>query len=91
MFFVAYSGLLYPACHPNEWDVPESVRSVVVNPSIWRKQTSRPQTTRISSTKERGRHHQQVCSNYRQVGHNRVNCTNIDPETRAKICIGAKQ
>ena len=36
----AYSGLLYLVCHPNEWDVPESVRSVVVNPSIWRKQAS---------------------------------------------------
>ena len=27
----AYSGLLYLVCHPNEWDVPESVRSIVVN------------------------------------------------------------
>ena len=31
----AYSGLFYPICHPDEWDVPESVRSVVVNPLIW--------------------------------------------------------
>ena len=30
-----YSGLLYLICHPDEWDVLESVRSIVVNPSIW--------------------------------------------------------
>ena len=29
-----YSGVLYPVCHPDEWDVPESVRSIVVNPPI---------------------------------------------------------
>ena len=34
---VAYSDLLYPVCHPDEWDVLESVRSVVVNPLIWQK------------------------------------------------------
>ena len=66
-------------------DVPESVRSIVVNPPIWQKQTCRPRTTRIPSAGERGRRRHQVCSNYRQVGHNRVNCTNIDdsPETGA--------
>ena len=31
----AYFGLLYPVCHPNEWDVLESVRSIVVNLPIW--------------------------------------------------------
>ena len=84
-FIAAYSGLLYPVCHPDEWDVSESVRSVVVNPPIWRKQAGRPRTTRIPSVGERGRRRHQVCSNCRQVGHNRVNCTNIDdsPETRA--------
>ena len=81
----AYSGLLYPVCHPDEWDVPEFVRSLVVNPSIWRKQAGRPRTTRIPSAGEKGRHRHQVCSNCRQEGHNCVNCTNIDysPETRA--------
>ena len=80
-----YSGLLYPICHPDEWDVPESVKSIVVNPLIWRKQAGRPQTTRIPFAGERGRCRHQVCSNCRQVGHNRVNCTNIDdsPVTRA--------
>ena len=34
-----------------------------------------------ASCRERERHRHQVCSNYRQVGHNRVNCTNIDLET----------
>ena len=33
-FVAAYSGLLYPVCHPDEWDVSESVRSIVVNPPI---------------------------------------------------------
>ena len=79
----AYSSLLDPVYHPDEWDVPESVRSVVVNLSIWRKQVGRPQTTRIPSIGEKGRRRQQVCPNYRQVRHNRVNGTNIDPETRA--------
>ena len=73
-----YSGLLYPVCHPDEWDVPESVRSIVVNPPIWRKQAGRPRSTRIPSAGERGRRRHQVCSNCRQVGHNRINCTNID-------------
>ena len=49
MLVAAYSGLLYPVCHSDEWDVPESVRSIVVNPSIWRKQAGRPRTTRIPS------------------------------------------
>ena len=77
--------LLYPVCHLDEWDVLESVRSIVVNPPIWRKQASRPRTTRIPSAGERGRRRYQVCSNCRQVEHNRVNCTNIDnsPETGA--------
>ena len=78
MLVATYSGLLYPVCHPNEWDVLESVRSIVVNPPIWRKQAGRPRTTRIPSAGERGRCCHQVCSNCRQVGHNRVNCTNID-------------
>ena len=73
-----YSGLLYPVCHPDEWDIPESVRSIVVNPPIWRKQVGRPRTTKISSVGERGRCRHQVCLNCRQVRHNRVNCTNID-------------
>ena len=59
------------------------VRSVVVNPLIWRKQTGRPWSTRILFVGERGRCCHQVCSNWRQVGHNYVNCTNIDPETGA--------
>ena len=33
-FVAAYSSLLYPVCHPDEWDVSESVRSIVVNPPI---------------------------------------------------------
>ena len=37
MLVAAYSGLLYPVCHPDEWDVPKSVRSIIVNPPIWRK------------------------------------------------------
>ena len=76
-----YSDLLYPVCHPNEWDVLGSVRSIVVNPPIWRKQTGRLRTTRIPSVGERGRCRHQVCLNCRQVGHNRFNCANIDPET----------
>ena len=66
-------------------DVPESVRSIVVNPPIWQKQADRPRTTRIPSAGERERCRHQVYSNCRQVGHNRVNCTNIDdlPETGA--------
>ena len=78
-----YSGLIYPVCHPDKWDVPEFIRSVVVNPSIIRKQVGQPKTTRIPSIGERKRHRQQVCSNYRQVGHNLVKCTNIIPLTRA--------
>ena len=73
-----YSGLLYPVCLPDEWDVPESVRSIIVNPPIWRKQAGRPRTTRIPSVGERERRRHQVCSNCSQVGHNRINCTNID-------------
>ena len=79
----AYSGRVYPVCHPDEWDVPDSIRSVVVNPPIWRKQAGRPRTTRIPSVGERGRRRPQVCSICSQVGHNRVNCTNIDLETGA--------
>ena len=71
----AYSGLLYLVCHPNEWNVLESIRSVVANPSIWQKQAGRLWTTRISSTGKKGRRRHQVCSNYRQVWHNRINCT----------------
>ena len=59
----AYSGLLYLVCYPDEWDVPKSIRSLVVNPSIWRKQVGRPRTTIIPSTGERGRRRHQVCSN----------------------------
>ena len=33
-FVATYSGILYLVCHPDEWDVLESVRSVVVNPLI---------------------------------------------------------
>ena len=73
-----YSDLLYPVCHPDEWDVPKSVRSILVNHPIWQKQAGQPRTTRIPSAGERGRRCHQVCSNYRQVRHNRVNCTNID-------------
>ena len=83
MLVAVYSSLLYSVCHLDEWDVPEFVRSVVVNPPIWRKQASRSWTTRIPSVGERERRHHQVCSNCRQVGHNHVNCTNIDPETGA--------
>ena len=88
-FVATYSGLLYPVFHPDEWDIPESVRSIVVNPPIWRKQAGRPRTTRISSAGERERRHHQVFSNCRQVGHNRVNCTNIydSPETRASTFV----
>ena len=82
-FVTTYSDLLYPVCHLDECDVSESVRFVVVNPSIWWKQASRPQTTRIPSVGERGRRRHQVCSNCRQVGHIHVNCTNIDPKTGA--------
>ena len=78
-----YLGLLYPVSHPNEWDVPESIRSIVVNLPIWLKQAGQPRTTRIPSAEESGRCRHQVCLNYRQVGHNRVNCTNIDPEMGA--------
>ena len=49
----AYFGLLYSVCHPEEWDVPDFVRSVIVNPPIWRKQAGRPRTTRIPSTGEK--------------------------------------
>ena len=83
----AYSGLVYPVCHPDEWDVLEFVRSVIVNPPIWRKQAGRPRTTRIPSTGERGRRCPQVCSICRQVGHNRVNCSNIDPEIGANTSV----
>ena len=88
-FVAAYSGLLYPVCHPDEWDVSESVRSIVVNHPIWRKQAGWPRTTRIPFAGERGRRRHQVCSNCRQVGHNRVNCTNIDdsPVTRASTSV----
>ena len=83
-----YSGLLYPVCHPDEWDVLESVRSIIVNPPIWQKQAGRPRTTRIPFAGEKGKRRHQVCSNCRQVGHNRVNCTNIDdsPKTGASTC-----
>ena len=37
MLVTAYSGLVYPIFYLNKWDVLESVRSVVVNPPIWRK------------------------------------------------------
>ena len=82
-FIAAYSGRIYPIWHPDEWDVPESIRSLVFNPPICQKQADWPRTTRLFSAGERGRRRHQVCSISKQVGHNRINCINIDPETGA--------
>ena len=79
MLIKAWSGLIFPIFHPNNWNVLESVTSIVVNPPVIRTPPSQPKIKRISSAGERRRRQDQVCSICRQLGHNRVKCTNNVP------------
>ena len=71
-----WSGLIYPVCHPYDWDVPESISSTILNPLVIWTPAGRPKTKRIPSSRERKKRWQQVYSNCKQLAHNRVKCTN---------------
>ena len=78
-FQQSWFGPIYPVYHPDDWDVPESISSIVVNPPVIQTPTSQPKTKIIPFIGERRRYREQVCSNYKQLGHNRVKCTNHVP------------
>ena len=48
-----YSSRIFPVYHPNDWDVPTSVKARVVTPPVITKQAGRPKIKRISSTGKR--------------------------------------
>ncbi|XVF59053.1 hypothetical protein PTKIN_Ptkin07bG0243700 [Pterospermum kingtungense] len=77
-----YSGLIYPVSHPDEWEVPNNVKSQIVLPPSIRAQAGAPQTTRFPSGVERrmnprrprGVRHCSICG---EVGHTKKRCPTI--------------
>ena len=72
-----YSNRIFPVCHPDDWDVPASVKAQVVTPPVITKEAGRPKIKRIPSAGERVKSRKQsTCSRCKQSGHNRVNYMN---------------
>ena len=76
MLIELYSGHISPVGHPEDWQVPNSVTSQVVNAPVVRTPSGRPKNKRIPSAGEKRKRRHQVCSTCKQHGHNRVNCNN---------------
>ena len=76
MLIELYSGCISPVGHSEDWQVPNSDTSQVVNALVVRTPSGRPKNKRIPSTGKKRKCRQQVCSTCKQYGHNRVNCNN---------------
>ena len=75
----AWSSSIFPVCHLDNWDVLESITSIVVNPLVIRTPPGQPRTKRIHFAGEKRRLQDKVCSICRQLGHNQVKYTNCVP------------
>ena len=70
MLLTAWFGPIFHVFHLDDWDVPNSITSIVVNPLVIQTPRSQPKIKRISFAGERRRRRDQVCSICRQLGHN---------------------
>ncbi|GMN71753.1 hypothetical protein TIFTF001_055181, partial [Ficus carica] len=67
----------HPIGSADGWDVPEEVRSKIVNPPNTKRGPGRPRVRRILS---QGEEHESVrCGRCNGYGHNRQTCTNLVP------------
>ena len=76
MLIELYSGRISPIGHLEDWQVPNSVTSQVVNASVVHTHSGQPKNKRIPLVGKKRKRQQQVCSTCKQHGHNRVNCNN---------------
>ena len=56
MLMKVWFGPIFPVCHLDDWDILESVISIVVNPPIIGTPLGRPRTKKIPSAREKRRH-----------------------------------
>ncbi|GMN54036.1 hypothetical protein TIFTF001_023163 [Ficus carica] len=85
--YACYSSVVHPIGNAEGWDVPEEVRSQIVNPPITKRGHSRPRVRRILSQNEE--HEPIRCGRCNGYGHNRQTCTNsvplrVHPTTRSQ-------
>jgi hypothetical protein len=73
----AYAEPIMPVGLRHEWDVPEEVKQIVVEPPQLRRPAGRPRSRRIPSTGERVR--TRTCTRCGVTGHNRQTCRNPVP------------
>lgn len=77
-----YSYDIYPIPHPEEWNVPNEVKSKIVGVPTNPTQADRPCISSIkSSFASLSRSSRRVCSRYHQSGHNRASCSATIPNT----------
>ncbi|GMN66773.1 hypothetical protein TIFTF001_035834 [Ficus carica] len=85
--YACYSSIVHPIGSAEGWDVPEEVRSQIVNPPNTKRGPGRPRVRRILS---QGEEHEPIrCGRCNGYGHNRKTCTNsvplrVRPTTRSQ-------
>ncbi|GMN45101.1 hypothetical protein TIFTF001_014303 [Ficus carica] len=85
--YACYSSVVHPIGSAEGWDVPEEVRSQIVNPPNTKRGPGRPRVRRILS---QGEEHESIwCGRCNGYGHNRQTCTNsvplrVRPTTRSQ-------
>lgn len=74
----AYKEIVYPVGNKDTWQIPESVKSVIVLPPEGRIRVGRPKKRRRKSNWERNAHTFKAikCSKCKQTGHNKRSCRN---------------
>ncbi|KAK2663510.1 hypothetical protein Ddye_002084 [Dipteronia dyeriana] len=75
----AYAGIISPIGHPNDWNIPEDVRSKVVLLPPFRAQAGRPRKKRFKSAGEHGNGKIKNCTICKKSSHNRQNYRNAQP------------
>ncbi|KAK1374739.1 hypothetical protein POM88_030932 [Heracleum sosnowskyi] len=74
----AYKGTVYPAGNRDTWEVPQIVKSLIVNPPEGRIQVGRPKKRRCKASWEKNGKTLKpiICGKCKQSGHNRRSCRN---------------
>lgn len=67
--------------HPDEWNIPSDIASVIIQPPDVTRQAGRPRMSRARAAVEHAStaRRVQVCTKCKGIGHNRRSCTSLFP------------
>lgn len=74
-----YAHSISPLPHPDDWNVPSSISSIIIHPPNINRQAGRPKMSRARSAVEDVARRVQVCARCKGIGHNKRSCTSVNP------------